>query len=181
VPASSPPAQSYSAPSNTSYSTASYTNPQVYAWNQNTLPAAAAQTAPQSQYNQYSQGAANPGGSIPAGAFVNPHFQQQAQAPAPTPAYSYQNPWQVPQQQAPQQQAATPNWAALAQLFQAAQQNQMQNQVQPQAQAQPTYQQATYAQPAVQSPPQQDPQAAFRAAQQQLELLRALNRGQGPQ
>ncbi|KAF2801951.1 NAF1-domain-containing protein [Mytilinidion resinicola] len=179
--ASSPgSSQPYSAPPTSSYSTASYTNPQAFAWNQNSLPVSAAQTTQHAPYPQFSQGPPNPSASIPVGAFVNPHFQpQQPQASVPAPAYSFQNPWQVPQQQAPQQQAAAqPNWAALAQLFQAAQQNQMPSQ--PQQSHTPTQDpRASYAPPAVNAQPQQDSQAAFRAAQQQLELLRALNRGQG--
>lgn len=146
-------ALAYSAPPSDQARSLPFSNPQAYGWgtaNRSTLDASSP------QYPQFSQDPASSDRNIPAGAFVNPSFfpQQVGQQSAQLSTFAVQ-----PQWQAFQQQSSNLNWAAMAQAFQ-------------------TPNQPTTTTGAVNDQPV-DPQVAFRAAQQQLDLLRALNRSSG--
>ena len=146
-------ASAYSASPSDQTRSLPFSNPQAYGWdtaNRSTLDAS------NPQYPQFSQGPANSDRNIPAGAFVNPSFfpQQAGRQSTQLSTFAMQ-----PQWQAFQQQSSNMNWAAIAQFFQ-------------------TPNQPTTTTGAVNDQPL-DPQAAFRAAQQQLDLLRALNRSSG--
>ena len=143
-------ASAYSAPPSDQTRSLPFSNSQAYGWDTANLSILDASNP---QYPQFSQGPASSDRNIPAGAFVNPSFfpQQVGRQSAQLSTFAMQ-----PQWQAFQQQSSNMNWAAIAQFFQ-------------------TPNQPTTTTGAVNDQPL-DPQAAFRAAQQQLDLLRTLNR-----